>query len=1666
LVGGQGNFFVVSPLMKRKLNKKFCIWLLAGTILVGGAIHGVHVLQARHTASGLLRLADKAEKEKDDRKAGDYLYWYLRLVPDDTDVLLRYGQLLHKQAEASKNYKLFEHTMLVFDQVLRLDKKQQMLNKKALGLLGASTAGFLGSSFSPGPILAVSALYPGRAEPAKNLRETVVDIAMRMRRYSDARVHLEELLSPEQAKEKEQLKEQEQLQLKLSTEQLSEAQRQQLLTELTLSDHRLKETRIRIGECFAKIGKCLEAEKRFHGDDGAVAYYSKAIDKSPARIEIYVLRAAILWRHPDQGVTKDSDTNDPADDIMNAMVSYAQNELVLPVLDASTLAILGSPFSHGALLSISTLYPGRSDEFNQALRMSEDEIAADARLPAKAAKNRVDAYLARAGYLRERSEAEIAPAKRKERLYRAGADLQLARQSAPHSADMHLECAEWWIAQSKIAEVSLTTFCYENARQELAKGLELHRSDRRMYLVRSRLEMAAGKLDKAIQFLRDGLLEVRDDQTELQLTLADLLIQNHSNFLNRLGFDGLREPRLLVARLRAKVPSSALPSPAPLDFLDVFALMKESQKDESWLKTADKLDNVRSLLTSWPALAARANFMLGYCYEKLADSDQQLLAYRRALSNDPASFEATAGMCRAYLAMGKLDAAIDLVRRYPLNTPELKITLAQLLVQRNRNLPKAQQDWDEVAALTKEAADAKSLTPETFAAIQLLNAELIAQKNPERAVEFLQNIAEAAKQEKRPKLDYWLARATIVRRNPSGAEEALRILNAAQKEKEFGDCADLRLARAWPIIELGGKEAPGELNKLSANIEVFNIDDQRRLLWELSKILTWIGELKEAKKLLVRLDALQPNDLSIKMALFDLAIDLGEITNAEKLVAKIKDLERENGTRWRFAKASILIKKAKITIDSIAGSAKGGDKRRQEEANKTLQEAEDLLTAVRNQRPNWHRIHSSLGQIEELLGKQENAITVYDKAFSLGERNPSVVGRLLELTHGNERYRELRKSIFSNLPENYPLSDALWPMRVDDALRNGDFKNALELVEKAVTNNPNNFRHRILLAEVYLKLGGDERIAQAEAILRKAAEMAGNEPETWLALVKYLVFREKREAAEIEIEKAKVSLPAAKTKFVVAKSFEMMGKLEEAKSWYRAALLAQPEDLDSLQGAATVCLQLAFPRVRSTEGARADAKQEAKAYLEEAKAYLGRIIALKRISSRDKEQARQLLGQIIRDDSDYQESRAAIAKLGLLPSVDGSANAGKETIEEMSAKAAGLAMLQRRPDRLKAIQILEDLKKRQQQHLSSNDQFLLGQLYASVGNWRAGHSELMAVVRKEESNLVYLTVAARQLLRHDEVDDALWVFAKLKQYFPHAPATLEIEARALHAQGKGNAVAALLKQFAEKHPDQAASVTVLLEELKQIGAAEELYRAALAKSASPENTSALALFLGRQGRIDDALDLCEQLYKTGRVETAVGASLTVLFRAKPTRSQCERVADWLSIAMKQENKQENKAILFDYRGALYFLQEDYGGAKDAYRDALKHKANDLTALNNLAALLALQHTKLDEALELVQRAMAISGPGQPDLLDTRGLVYIAQGKGELAVKDLEAAVAEKSQAGQYFHLAQAYQLTKNGTSAARMAMADGKNVGLSLEGLHPLEREAYRQLCSQLGIGQ
>jgi tetratricopeptide (TPR) repeat protein len=1172
------------------------------------------------------------------------------------------------------------------------------------------------------------------------------------------------------------------------------------------------------------------------------------------------------------------------------------------------------------------------------------------------------AYLARARYRREAG------------LPGAADDVARAQQLAPDEADVVAAAAEVAREEGRLAE----------ARTLLAKGMDRYPRDLRMYEVLTAIEVQAGRSEEAVAVLRRGD-KALPGQKSLQWNLADLLIHL-----------GKPEAKEVIARLRRQSDASQ----PEVEYLEARLLLTQGRRAEA----VRRLEKVRALMANVVALKGltiQADVLLAQCYERSGNPEQQLAVSRRALALEPGSVPARLALAAALLTLGRSDEALEEFRKVAPEAPAARVAVARLMLARNLRLPEAQRHWPEVDQALDEAARATADAVE----VTILRAEALAARG--RLDQARDRLLQARTSEPK-RVEPWIALANLAgsRGNP---EATLSILDEAQGR--LGDRVELRLARANYWTRRGGGDARKALEPLAQDLDKIAEGDRNRLEDGLAEAFARLGDVRRAEQLWTRLAERRTDDLRVAIKLFDLALQAGDRAGDRTLsqaVERLHRIEGEDGAYWRFGEASRLVR--------LAGQ---GDSKR-------LDQARSLLAEAANRRPDWSRVPLLEAAIAEQERRPERATEAYLRAIDRGERQPTVIRRVVELLNSQRRFADAER-VIQRLLDQGPSTGILGQLAAERALRHRDHKGTLELASRAVPPESRDYRDHLWLGRIYW-LAGEK--AKAEPALRRALELADTVPETWIAWVEYLFRTGQKDQAEAAIQQAQRKLPPDSAPLALALCYLATGHPDLAEERYQATLAARPNDPATLRVVADFYL-------RTGQNPKADP-------------YLKRILDA-RIRAPEPlviwARRNRAIGLALQGG--YQRIREGQAL------IEENLRAGDD-VEDWRAKALLQA---KEPGGLRgAIRTLEELERRQPP--TPDEKYFLAQLYESAGEWPRARSLMQGLLSSDGENPLYLASYTRSLLRKGQADEAWTWLDRLEKSQPEHPQTIELKARLLASRGQGADAATLLKARAKEKKAYVALFAALLEELNQPDAAEEMYRDTLNRSERPEAVLVLAEFLGRRGRLPEAFDLYDRAWTTCDPEAVGHSSLRMLNAAKANDEQCRRVGTRLEEAIRK--KPDSISLLFDLAN-LRSLQGNYREAEALYRRITERNKGNDGPLNNLAWLLAVAEGKGAEALSVIDQAIAMAGP-TPDLLDTRAMAHLAMDRSDLALKDLEAAISASPSPAMYLHLAQARFLAKD-KAGADAAIREAKASGLRLDNLHPLERKAYDRLLTDLGRG-
>lgn len=866
--------------------------------------------------------------------------------------------------------------------------------------------------------------------------------------------------------------------------------------------------------------------------------------------------------------------------------------------------------------------------------------------------------------------------------------------------------------------------------------------------------------------------------------------------------------------------------------------------------------------------------------------------------------------------------------------------------------------------------------------------------------EKLRGELEAVRDEYPDAAEPYLALA-VVELQANDPEAAARWLDAGERNPKVGDRVAFRLRRAsLPTT------SPADLPKLVAGADRFQPGEQVRLLIGLADVATHKQADAVADQLLEQAAEAAPASLGVRLARFERAVRT-DPAKAERLLAEISQLDEPGSTSAKVAEALLLVRGAE---GRPAGAGRARD----------LQRAVSLLDEAEPLRPGWNCIPLARAAARDLQGDAAGAITAYRRAVELGVRDADAIRRLTELLAAAGRYTEVN-DLLRDLP------DSGGQLAAEAALAARDFTRAAALAGRAVPDDSRDADALVWLGRVRF-LGGDA--AGAEKPLRRAVEVAADRPAPWVALVGLLVGSDRRAEAEEVIADAGKRVNAADRPAVLAACYEAVGRPDRAADVYRALAADRPNDPAVLREAGRYAL-------------RAGRVAEAAEVLRRALAAAGQ-------SEADRTATRRLLAISLASHRDHRTVAEALR-------VFGDPAASGESTDGVRARAIVLAAQPDRKQRAEAAALLEQMEAHTA--LTPDEHFLLAQLYVGQDDRGKARRRFTAAVNARPGDPTFLATYARWLLAAGDAATARPLVEKLRAVAAadSLPA-VELTARLAVADGKADEAADLLLRHADEHP---AFVLTQMEQLGLGEKAEPVVRKLADAAGGPGGVVLRAEFLGRRGRVADAVALLHESRAALAPAALAAAAVHVLYGGRRTGADDPRadelVADAARRAADDPKVLIQRAMLADLRGR-------YEEAEGLLRRVLAGRpapADLALAANNLAFLLSARSGKHDDALTLLRQAREAVGPS-PDLSDTEGLVLLAKQDRTAAVEAFADSLSAGGGPVVRYHLAAAHHAGGDKLRAAA-DWAVALRGGLTQLDLHPLERPGYERLKGALG---
>jgi len=1148
-----------------------------------------------------------------------------------------------------------------------------------------------------------------------------------------------------------------------------------------------------------------------------------------------------------------------------------------------------------------------------------------------------------------------------------------------------------------LAEIAVARNAPQEAMPVVEKALADNPLQPLLVIAASDLDRQSGNPAKARQRLKDGL-KAMPKQQELTLSLAQSELMD--------GDDSV-VPDMIEELRAAKYPEPQL------RYLEAQWMAKQGQ----WREAANLLESIRPQLDRSPATLSQVDYLLGLSYQAMGNSDQEVVALRRALSVNPNFEAARQELASALYRAGRFQEATseywNVVRR-PNPTAASVLGLAQLLLVEGLRQDASQLDWSQLEQLI----DILKKIPEATAQVAILQAELqVARGDSQQAGTTLET-ALAAEPTSAALNQAWIA---FCIRSRDWEKSALALQSA---ETHLGDVPSLRLERArLEVLRSGAPGAMAQLDALAKPGEKWPEAQKIELASGMARLLFSLGETDRAmQQAKIAADStLGRNNIGIHLLMFELALRSGQLDAMAGTLQRVQEIEGQ-GPLWRVGRA------IRLAVEADKTDAKDSQQR-----SNLYSQALTQLSEAAVLRPAWARIPQLQGEIMDRQGNVDTALQHYMNAISLGDKSPTMINRTIFLLTQQRRYLDADRVIRTLKEQQIPFSTDLSRMATEVSLELENFERALELARDAAAQSES-VEDRVWLAQVHTISGQPD---EAELVLKKVIEQQPSHPLGWVSLAQFYARQQNSESAVATIERARQALDEDQSADSLAQCYESILDYEKAEQYYQRAISNNPDDTRLVRRVAEFYLTIGK-------------SQEAQAQLE-------RLVDMQdEISEVDRAWARRGLAMVLGLKGDQQLAERALELLDLNLSSD------YGTVDDRRTKALILGTRPSPEETKEAIRLLESVVKEQPQ-FSLTDNFMLADLYNRTGDWSKYLRTMRSVMGNGGADGVdYVRSYARALEARGEEDEARVWLDKLKRMGSEDLNTDNIEARLLFRSGDYPRLIQLLEKVGDQEANRAwaaAFADSFAENLNQTGKSEqaekfwqlaERYSAKLAEEV-PEAKTAVVELAAKRGQVERAIQMAAEMELTPEELAAIGA----LALQSGGLSQQQAQA-WIDFAQPTYDAHRNSAALGLSMADMYAWVENIDQAIAAYRRVLEAEPTSLSACNNQAMVLALTGRDLDVALKLIERQIERLGPIDY-LLDTRGLIYMATRSLDLAEADFRRALESSQRADKFFHLALVLD-AQGRTAEANEAMARAVQGGVTRDRLHPLERPNFERL--------
>lgn len=1261
-------------------------------------------------------------------------------------------------------------------------------------------------------------------------------------------------------------------------------------------------------------------------------------------------------------------------------------------------------------------------EVMQSLDRDEDAEAAIEQV-VRVSPDSPDAYILRGRYARIKAARTLKSQKseREQFLAKAESDLRHAVELDPESIDAKMQLVDVLLEKGESGYDEA-----ERVLREVQKQAEPNdvRSFYRLALLAQARGSVAQTPEERTAMQEAGLAAIEEglDRAPNNAALLDKKVEALV-YLNRPA-----EARKAWERFKSPEVGA---SPEQIQVAQAQVLIAEKE----WLQAQRLLENVSGSFTGMEEL--QLDVYRALCAENLGELDKAQRLWESILARQPDNAQANLAIVRIGTQrrdpniLDQLEGAYEAISEeladqegasqvWAVALDSVKRSMLQQFINQQMQLPEEQRDWTQVKKTAAEIY--KGMGPLEQLILRADIADILGQEEQAKIA-----LDEALKKFPDEPVVYRAVALSALRDNdPATAAEA-----AQRGIARLGVSESLLSAKLGAVARMEGDDAAVQerIREILAQAESLDAAAARAIRFSAGLALIQRDAKEEGLELWNQVAESDPNDFGSRLALFMIAEQDRDVAAMDEVIEELKGNPRFGPQSAEY----YLLEAAKRTAQILNALTAG-----EEIPANLLSEARDFIRRGKQSRPDWDRLERIDAQLELLAGDADAAIRRLKHTVQLNPADLISARQLFQMQVAQQDLDGAMLTIESLGPGPHPrkigrlLAGVLeLKGQVDRAVREG----------QRVIDAPD------AEASDYMWFGAmlnrNERIAEAEQALRAAIELDPTAPGPYLVLISYYMQKQETGKATTLASEAVTKLPEKEKLLFTAQALETLGRTDVAGTKYREAAEQNPDSMNALGAYANYLY-------------RNDRKEELKPLVDQL------IAAGPESAGGHFSWARRVKAQELADTGVYRDFTQAVELLESEPK-----SSPEEAVKDGLMLAQMYVRRQSEPSSWKrGLELFESIQEKRR--LSNQERQLYAELLRRVKDNAAARQLYGQILGGlDESSPQYQQYLAQLVNLLIEMGDYSQAEARIRrlQGMPAVYAQMWLDVK----RGRTAQIRAGIEKIKPQLKDaqQIAALGLFMERLGLVDEADDLLKEFVQQK--PEAAPAYADFLGRQGRLDEALRIIDQLTKQHGPHPQLaqtGYDVLSKNRGTLTESDVKLVEGWVETLMARTPDTRPEYRTYKLQLAqLRELRDQQDDVIRLYQDLLEYpdigEFDRAIILNNLAFNYSLKTRDGAKAIEMVNQAMEILGP-RSTLLDTRGVAHLVSGDVQAAVKDLREAVYGSEDPQFFLHLA--WALDKAGESdEALSAFQQAQELRLNANGLTSDERKAYESLKSKYG---